>query len=98
MQGSHSEKKVRAMFQSCKPKGGKLGMSEFETMVGMLSETEKQTKEQVRVLLPFTPSLFYFFYSLRPATTPQQAQQAQKMSMTTVPPDPSSKSIAHPSP
>ena len=38
---------MRVMFNSCKPIGGKLGMSEFERLVGMLSETEKQTKAQV---------------------------------------------------
>jgi hypothetical protein len=35
------------MFSKCKPVGGKLGITEFEKMVGMLSETEKQTKAQV---------------------------------------------------
>ena len=35
------------MFSSCKPINGKLGMGEFERLVGMLSETEKQTKAEV---------------------------------------------------
>ena len=35
------------MFTTCKPIQGKLGMKEFENLVGMLSETEKQTKAQV---------------------------------------------------
>ena len=47
MQGTSSESKVRGMFSSCKPVNGKLGMSEFEKLVGMLSETEKQTKAEV---------------------------------------------------
>lgn len=47
VQGQSSEEKVRAMFTKCKPVGGKLGITEFEKMVGMLSETEKQTKAQV---------------------------------------------------
>ena len=47
MQGQCSEEKIRAMFQKCKPVKGKLGISEFEQLVGMMSETEKQTKAQI---------------------------------------------------
>ena len=50
VQGQSSEEKVRGMFSKCKPVGGKLGINEFEKMVGMLSETEKQTKAQVSIL------------------------------------------------
>ena len=47
VQGQCSEEKIRAMFQKCKPVKGKLGISEFEQLVGMMSETEKQTKAQI---------------------------------------------------
>ena len=47
MQGQCSEEKIKAMFQKCKPVKGKLGITEFEQLVGMMSETEKQTKAQI---------------------------------------------------
>ena len=47
MQGQSSKEKVKGMFTKCRPVDGKLGISEFEKLVEMLSETEKQTKAQV---------------------------------------------------
>jgi hypothetical protein len=47
VQGQCSEEKIKAMFQKCKPVKGKLGITEFEQLVGMMSETEKQTKAQI---------------------------------------------------
>ena len=49
VQGQCSEEKIKAMFQKCKPVKGKLGITEFEQLVGMMSETEKQRSEERRV-------------------------------------------------